>query len=120
MEIRHYTATLPQSLLEALYEKGMPAARRHLIRGLTAHTAPTPVEEMPNYGTCFEWFDENGIAVGVVRELRRRENPFRGYVWKKYNHDEELSLRELQPSYFYCNTWHEAANAAIEKALELI
>lgn len=117
--MNYYTSAIPLPLVEKLKEKGMPAARRYLMRGLIARITPTPIEEIPNYGGCFEWLDENGIAVGV-RELRRRKNPFWGYVWKKYSLNEELPLRELQSSYFFCNTWHEAAIAAIEKALTLI
>lgn len=115
--MEHYTETLPQSLLETLCEKGMLEAKRYLLRGVTRDASS--IVDTPNYGICFEWFDNNGIAVGVTRDFKR-ENVFRGYVWRKYTPDKILSFEELQPICFFCNTWHEAANAAIEKALTLI
>lgn len=92
----YYTSTISPTLAERLKEKGMPIE--------------TEGDNIwcPPYAEVFDWLMERDIIV-TIRAVYYRNRELRGWQ-PHYNH---WGLKK-------CPTWHEAANAAIEKALTLI
>jgi len=121
--MRYYTETIPTSLAEKLKEKGMPIE----MQPLYAPEAPNARGIVkagvglwcPPYAEVFDWLMERGIDVEVALSMIidvKNEGKKRVYFWTvgsldniNYEYGEDDNM-----------TWHEAANAAIEKALELI
>lgn len=105
--MKHYTQTIPFSLAEKLKEKGMPI----LIEQEWYPNGMPKAEKdchkpMTKYCEVFDWLMERGKEIEIFYV------PARG-----------VYMYGIAPSPDYQiggNTWHEAANAAIEKALELI
>lgn len=93
-EMRYYTATIPPTLAEKLKEKGC----EH----------PYAIPEQWEYGFVFDWLMEKGIMI-TIRAVYFLNGELSGWQ-PHYNH---WGLKK-------CDSWHEAANAAIEKALTLI
>lgn len=60
---------------------------------------------IPTFGACFDYLTEKGIYVGITRTFAR---------WGWLLFQDHAILQE------HYESWHEAANAAIEKALTLI
>ena len=95
--MKHYTETIPVTLAEKLKEKGC----KH----------PYAIPEAWEYGFIFDWLMEKGIVICFDIGMDKW-NVY--IVWMTENHIPNCAyLRD-------CSTQHEAANAAIEKALTLI
>ena len=100
--MKYYTEIIPVPLAEKLKESGMP---------LGSYLAYYDDQLVPycNYAEVFDWLMEKGNTIAV--------NPmqYRGirYMARIYYHGVISCCYEG-------DTWHEATNTAIEKALELI
>ena len=105
--MKHYTATIPLPLAEKLKEKGMP---KDCGCNLCCYP-PYNVEEEYTYGFVFDWLMEKDIRVYPVKIKDSSLKSLHGDKWHGMINSDGL---------MFCPTWHEAANAAIEKALTLI
>ena len=134
--MKHYTETIPVTLAEKLKEKGMPmevwqAWATPYISVIENSeydwldkelgNEPSKVEKryaVPSYAEVFDWLRDIGIEVEVYLSMTRLDaakKPVQKiYAWNVFSRHSEANGEEDEMS------WHEAANAAIEKALELI
>ena len=107
--MNYYTDHIPLSLAEKLKEKGMPIE----MQPLYAQEAPNARGIVkagvglwcPPYAEVFDWLMEKDIRVYPVKI--------------KDSHLWHIIINDTLCKTLY-NTWHEAAEKAIEKALELI
>lgn len=113
--MKHYTDIIPPTLAEKLKEKGMPI----ILGKRYANICPSSEDdEMPyqvlcstTYGEVFDWSIDKGVYIEILYGSDNNHNVnYIGRCWGK----ERVLLTEV------FGTWHSAANAAIEKALELI
>lgn len=111
--MKHYTDIIPLPLAEKLKEKGMPIEMRPLYapeapnaRGIVKAGVGL---RCPSYAEVFDWLMSDNRQIIIVIEPSFYE-PYLGKVYNKDGFEKG----------FDGNTWHEAANAAIEKALTLI
>lgn len=105
--MKYYTEIIPSTLAEKLKEKGMPMMPCLNITPMNSFSDDGGIHfhYLPTYAEVFDWLTEMGIYVGISLTWDK-------WCWNIYND---------QPSYQYnFDSWHEAANAAIEKALTLI
>lgn len=113
--IKYHTSTIPPALAEKLKEKGMVIANV---------TDPMTGEKscLYTYAHIFDWLmSEKDIDI-EIRLMIRRSAKVRSvmkcverlYGWKVSRNNNLTNVMDGEL------TWHEAANAAIEKALELI
>ena len=93
---RYYTETIPADLARALKKKGMPID----VAGEKVWC--------PSYGECFDWFANKGFYISI----HCAQTPIGVGFYPSMNHVNFLSVNT--------GTWHKAADAAINKALELI
>ena len=117
--MKYYTETIPVSLAEKLKEKGMPLGNYVWIpNGMAsskeeANLAYYDDQLVPycNYAEVFDWLLDKHEAFVYVTCLRMDEGwQYCGGIWG-YG---------IDMTFGWQTSWHEAANAAIEKALELI
>lgn len=118
--MKYYTETISADLARKLKEKGMPIE----MQPLYAQEAPNARGIVkagvglwcPSYAEVFDWLIERGLTCEITRYI-------------DFGHEEvcpewDWSIEKVGPLTDapggYANTWHEAANAAIEKALTLI
>lgn len=104
--MKYYCETIPCTLAEKLKEKGMPMEESRY--GIFPHfVAKDGVMYFPpTFASTFDWLMEKGKEIEIFYV------PARGAY-----------MYGIAPSPDYQiggNTWHEAAEKAIEKALELI
>ncbi len=99
--MNYYTETIPPTLAEKLKEKGMPISKQHLRFAKPGESRLI----RPTYAEVFDWL----ILRGINTLVRQGKTDFIVAVYSA-----------TKDNYFRKDTWHEAANAAIEKALELI
>ena len=106
--MNYYTDIIPLPLAEKLKEKGMPI----IIAYDTEWSNAT-------FGACFDWFANQGIFIDLY--------PIYNATTHKYSTDWEGDVVSdlISPDDVMCYetskpSWHEAAEAAVEKALELI
>ena len=109
--MKYYTDTIPPTLAEKLKEKGMPSDY-----GCNQCEFLPPYErtDIIPYGFAFDWLMEKGIL--IIIKPYWTTNSWESYVIKMPETDMPKAAREI----YVHPTWHEAANAAIEKVLELI
>lgn len=103
--MNYYTSTIPPTLAEKLKEKGC----EH----------PYAIPEQWEYGFVFDWLMKKGWLVGIGREYDfANELVTERFDWGI----DKVAPFSSHPDdgCGFCDTWHEAANAAIEKALTLI
>lgn len=114
--MKHYTDTIPLPLAEKLKEKGMPLGsyvytpNGMVARKDEANLAYYDDQLVPycDYGFVFDWLmSEKDIRLNVVIKC--------DYLGRWYPVVNERTI--FSDRCF--DTWHEAANAAIEKALTL-
>lgn len=96
--MKYYCSTISVTLAEKLKEKGMPI---HIWRDMFSDNKGTDA----TFASVFDWLAEKGIYVGITRTFAR---------WGWLLFQDHAILQE------HFDTWHEAAEAAIEKALTLI
>ena len=108
--MKHYTGTISATFAEKLKEKGMPMMECYNITPSNSFSDDDGVRfyYLPTFGACFDWLMSNRRITIVVEP-----SFYEQYLSKIYNKDRFVKG-------FDGNTWHEAANAAIEKALTLI
>lgn len=108
--MKYYTDTIPLSLAEKLKEKGMPdiEIEWNPIRG--KHYC------FKTYAEVFDWLLDEKIYVRIIPFGASRIGE---ETWDWTYYIDELGEPCTETEYFW-HTWHEAANDAIEKALELI
>lgn len=110
--MRYYTSTIPVALAKKLKEKGMriiTVVRENYLEG--GYYPPEIVT--PAYAEIFDWLMEKGINISVsyLGILREKQPYYEAYInWNNTANEKTFTK---------C-TWHEAAIAAIEKALTLI
>lgn len=100
--MKYYTKTIPIALAEKLKEKGMPMEEggKSMIDW-----------KVPSYAEVLDWFLDKHETFVYVTCLRMDEGwQYCGGIWG-FGIDMTLGWK---------SSWHEAANAAIEKALTLI
>lgn len=122
--MKYYTDCISVTLAEKLKEKGMPITMSHHlyqpepgVRGLVR--ANFKELDCPTYAQVFDWLMERGWLVDIGREYDfATEQVTERFEWAI----EIVGYFSSQPDNGggWCDTWHEAANAAIEKALTLI
>lgn len=95
--MKHYTDTIPVALAKKLKDAG-----------LSIETEGNNIW-CPSYAEAFDWLMSDNRQITVVIE----PSFYEPYLGKVYNKDGFVKG-------FDGKTWHEAANAAIEKALTLI
>lgn len=108
-----YTESISPDLAKKLKEKGMPIE----MQPLYAQEAPNARGIVkagvglwcPPYAEVFDWLMSDNRQITIVIE----PSFYEPYLGKIYNKDGFVNG-------FDGTTWHEAANAAITKALELI
>lgn len=137
--MKYYTELISTPLAEKLKEKGMPmelwngtiqgmpyiiVTEKSSFDWLDKELGNTPSEvevrySIPTFGACFDWLMERGWLVDIGREYDfAAEQVTDKFDWAI----EKVGCFSSQPDNGsgWCDTWHEAANAAIEKALTLI
>lgn len=94
--MKYYTSTIPITLAEKLKDKGM-IGEEYISDRYTG---------IPKYCEVFDWLMNNRLSVNILG----------------YNNEWQGAIHVPRGCFYASieNTWHEAANAAIEKALELI
>lgn len=109
--MNYYTATIPPTLAEKLKERGMPMMTNVSISIVEDKPVVDDNGEQwyrPTYAEVFDWLMEKGIMI-TIRAVYYLNGELGGWQ-PHYNH---WGLKK-------CDSWHEAANAAIEKAITLI
>lgn len=100
--MKYYTKTIPATLAEKLKEKGC----EH----------PYAIPEAWEYGFIFDWLMEKGFSCEITR--------FVDFAYEQVCPEWDWTIEKVGPLSDapggYAGSWHGAANAAIEKALELI
>lgn len=120
--MNHYTSTIPLPLAEKLKKKGMPIE----MQPLYAQEAPNARGIVkagvglwcPSFAEVFDWFmSEKGLHI-VVEPYWDFANEIidTTYEWSVV----KSGTIHADTPHSYCPTWHEAAEAAIGKALTLI
>ena len=92
---KRFNDIIPNELYEKLVEKGMPELRE-------------------TYAAVFDWLESKYIGIGIKHHWSGMV--YQGYDWQVCQFDKSIT------PYFgtYYTTWQNTANAAIERALELI
>lgn len=106
--MEYYTSIIPYSLAEKLKAAGMPEIKIEW----------NPIHEkyhcFNTYAEVFDWLMGKGIGIGI-------KHHWSGMVYQGYDWNVCQFCRTITPHFDTAyGTWHEAANAAIEKALTLI
>lgn len=120
--MKHYCETIPVTLAEKLKEKGMPLGSYvWLPNGMAsrkdeANLAYFDDQLIPycTYADVLDWMMERGYLIVILRS----EGRWCYWVGLTTDYDTYDDTYEIEGEDF--DTWHEAANAAIEKTLELI
>lgn len=105
--MKHYTDTIPVELGYLLEDKGMNVKCLQEVAGAgTDEIPPYGQKVLTTYAEVFDWLMEKSVKIYLDSDSG---------LWAWFiESDYDLKRTEDYPS------WHEAANAAIEKALELI
>lgn len=103
--MKHYTDTIPLPLAEKLKEKGMPIR----IDYDTERTDAT-------YSACFDWLMEKKIIINIEPYNADTNRNSIMFCWLLFHFKDGNHPCQK----WHYETWHEAAEKAIEKALELI
>lgn len=99
--MENYCAYISEELTRKLYDAGMPLP-------LQAYNGEVSGIHIPNYAQVFDWLLEKEFVITISADYYLN-GEIGGWI-PHYNH---WGMKR-------CNTWHEAANSAIERALELI
>lgn len=109
--MKYYTESISPTLAEMLKEKGMPMKECLNIISSNSFSDDGGIHfyYLPTFGACFDWLMSNGVTVSIV--------PRWGFVMKVVLDYMPVINGTSLP---FIKDWHEAAEAAIEKALTLI
>lgn len=114
--MKYYTETIPTTLAEKLKEKGMPMMPCLNITqtGSFSNDGGIHFYYLPTFAECFDWLIERGIYTIVhIDKLLLSDGTFKN-IYYPFTDKTFSTIKDRK------DTWHEAANAAIEKALTLI
>ena len=127
--MNYYTSTIPSPLAEKLKEKGMPIIfdvwteedginrMVDIFHGIYKERKHHP---LPSYAEVFDWLmSEKGVYISGFRWFDTWRWAYTT-EWRFRIELEDISQEEVNGYIVNGNTWHEAAEAAIEKALTLI
>ena len=104
--MNYFTATIPLPLAEKLKKKGMHQLRDSRMEGwLNSGDNIT-------YAEVFDWLMKKGV-------LMEQTHLFGEFCMRPIMFNSDGEIMPIA-HYYKCNSWHEAAEAAIEKALTLI
>lgn len=113
--MKYFCDTIPLPLAEKLKEIGMPIPVEFIPNYLGDPEGETISKIVPpSFAFVFDWLMEKGYRI-VIKALPVNDP----VLWYAY-------ITTMAPDYDFVAytidylSWHEAANAAIEKALELI
>lgn len=129
--MKYYTETISPALAKKLKDKGMPmevwngtiqgipyisVMEKSSFDWLDKELGNTPSEieakySIPTFASCFDWLMENGYQILLFVNNDGRNFGVDAEVWSM-----KIGFTKLERK----DTWHEAAEAAIEKALTLI
>lgn len=111
--MKHYTSQIPQPLGEKLKEKGMPIEEDIYLEddGYWDKTIKSP-----SYAEVFDWLLGEQIYVRIITFGASRIGE---ETWDWSFYIDQLGEPSTETDFFW-HTWHEAADAAIEKALTLL
>lgn len=127
--MKHYTSLIPHDLAEKLKAAGMPMIfdvwtvedginrMVDIFHGIYKEKKHHP---LPSYAEVFDWLMEKGYDVEAYLSMTKTSKDGsiqRLYAWIV---NTPTSVNEATSRDMEYDTWHEAANKAIEKAIELI
>ena len=110
--MKHYTDTISKDLAEKLKEKGMPV--EIVCDNTVEHSYPPEYHCETMFCEIFDWLETKGIGIGIKHHWSGIV--YQGYDWQVCQFDKSITPY-FDTAY---GTWHEVAEAAIEKALTLI
>lgn len=115
--MNYYTEFLPVTLAEKLKEKGMPIVYHPLFTPECEGADQSVGLIRPSYAETFDWLMEKGIYTRIIpfREVKGANGTLWAWSW----FINKLTQPSINSNNFWMN-WHEAADAAIGKALTLI
>lgn len=119
---KRYTAKVPASLTQRLYETGMPLKVNtdYEVNKFTNKVDKKLDIEPPSYAKTLDWLASNGIFVSVypypVFDGKDTFSEWDARILKEGDSDSYYP----DPMHESVSTWHEAADYGIEKALELL
>ena len=117
---KRYTAKVPASLAQRLYEAGMPLKVNSELEPdqFTGKVKKKTIVEPPSYGKTLDWLASKNIIVHVYSfPCRRGED-----VTTEFNitiHSEKTHNVNPSPMCDFLS-WREAADYGIDKALEML
>ena len=117
---KRYTAKVPASLTQRLYEAGMPLKVNtdYEVNKFTNKVDKKLDIEPPSYAKTLDWLASKNLIVHVYSFPCWRGE----YVTTKFNitiYNEKTHNANPSPTYDYL-TWQEAADYGIEKAIEML
>lgn len=122
---KRYTAKVPASLAQRLYEAGMPLKVNSELEPdqFTGKVKKTTIIEPPSYAKTLDWLASKALIVHVY-SFPCWQNRANGYCTTEFDftiHDEKAhEIVQPDPVGGSFKTWHEAAVFGIESALEML
>lgn len=117
--MKYYTETISVPLAEKLKEKGMPV--EIVCDNTVEHSFPPEYHCETMFCEILDWLmSEKEIEISFVHHFRTVTIAGTMETSHEYYHANISMLNGGLICYEMGNTWHEAAEAAIEKALTLI
>ena len=123
---KRYTAKVPASLTQRLYDIGMPIKvnTEYEVNKFTNKVDKKLDIEPPSYAKTLDWLASKSLSINIypfpcVLHKRKTEESTTEYEIRIYNED-TLESEHLERKYCFFPTWHEAADYGIEKAIELL
>lgn len=119
---KRYTAKVPASLTQRLYEAGMPLKvnTEYEVNKFTNKVDKKLDIEPPSYAKTLDWLASNGIFVSVypypVFDGKDTFSEWDARILKEGDSDSYYP----DPMHNSFKTWHEAADYGIEKAIEML
>lgn len=122
---KRYTAKVPASIAQRLYEAGMPLK-------VTTEMEPDPYTgkvkkivniEPPSYAKTLDWLASKSLSIIVYSfpYCHCGENEYCTTEFDVTIHDEiAREIASPDPMHNSFKTWHEAADYGIDKALEML
>ena len=123
---KRYTAKVPASLTQRLYEAGMPLKVNSELEPdqFTGKVKKKTIIEPPSYGKALDWLASKSLNINVypfhcVLHKRESEESTTEYDIRIYN-EGTFESEHPDPMNNPFKTWHEAADYGIDKALEML
>lgn len=124
---KRYTAKVPASLTQRLYDIGMPIKvnTEYEVNKFTNKVDKKLDIEPPSYAKTLDWLASKGFIVTVyptsslykvAEDSWDYDTEFDIRIFDEHIHESECP----DPMHDSFKTWHEAADYGIEKAIELL